>query len=471
MLQLFNTATRRLQNFRPIKPAVRMYTCGPTVYAPAHLGNFRSYIFADILKRTLEYNHWRVKQVMNITDVGHLTGDSDDGDDKIARAAREQRKTAWDIATEYTELFLDDAAKLNIEPPTHLVKATDHIKEQIALVRLLERKGFTYKTSDGIYFDTAKFPAYGKFAHLDVKGLRGGERIAVGEKRNKTDFALWKFSPAGAKREMEWPSPWGVGFPGWHIECSALARKYLGQPFDIHTGGIDHINIHHTNEVAQSVAAYGKPLAHFWLHNDFLVFPAVAGSKRMGKSERNIITVADVIARGLDPLSYRYLCLTTHYRKKLEFSWDALQAADTGLKNLRELAINPPLTHSTSSGQVIRGVRGSYNSGLDKKFLSALNNDLDTPQALAWVWKVAKSADPKKQDLLKAFDRVLGLNLFVKEKSVKIPPAVQALVQQREQARLTRDWTKADTLRKKITAAGFTVQDTAEGPKIKIIKP
>jgi cysteinyl-tRNA synthetase len=299
MLELYKTMDREKKLFNPIAPStVSLYTCGPTVYNYAHIGNLRTYVFEDVLKRVLQYNGYQVNHVMNITDVGHLTDDADSGIDKMEKGAAREGKSAWDIAKFYTEAYQHDLANLNIEPPTTWCKATDHIPEQIALIQKLEHKGFTYRTPDGIYFDTAKLPDYGKLAKLDLKHLQAGTRVDIGEKKNPTDFALWKFSDYDTKRQMEWDSPWGIGFPGWHIECSAMATKYLGQPFDIHCGGIDHIPVHHTNEIAQSEVAEGKPLANYWLHGEFLLID----NDKMAKSGENFITLQTIKDKGINPL-------------------------------------------------------------------------------------------------------------------------------------------------------------------------
>jgi len=313
-LKFYNTLTRKLEDFNPLNPPnVGLYTCGPTVYMYAHIGNLRTYIFEDILKRVLLANNYKVNHVMNITDVGHLTSDADTGDDKLEKEAIKENKNAWEIAAFYTAAFQKDLEELNIIPPDIWCKATDHINEQIELVKKLESKGFTYRTDDGIYFDTSKVADYGKLAGLDIEGLRAGIRVEmVAGKKNPTDFALWKFSPTNVKRQMEWDSPWGKGFPGWHIECAAMSMKYLGETFDIHCGGIDHIPVHHTNEIAEAESATGKPFVKYWLHGEFLELK----EGRMGKSEGNAILVSTLKEKGFDPLSYRYLVLNTHYRKR-----------------------------------------------------------------------------------------------------------------------------------------------------------
>src|SRR2546429_2982032 len=332
-LTLYDNYARALRPFVPLKPGgdVGLYTCGPTVYDYQHIGNYRTFLFEDTLRRVLEWNGYRVKHVMNVTDVGHLTSDADTGEDKMEKGARRTVMNDTATAEIYTNAFRDDLTLLAIEAPTILSRATDHIPEQIAFIADIEKNGFTYRTSDGIYFDTSKQPDYGYLARLDKAGLEAGRRVDVGEKKHATDFALWKFSPPGAKRQMQWESPWGVGFPGWHIECSAMAQKYLGDYFDIHCGGEDHIPVHHTNEIAQTEARVGTRLANFWMHGYFLVL----NDAKMAKSEGGFLRVQTLIDKGYDPLAYRYLCLTGHYRSQLNFTWEALDAAATGLDRMR----------------------------------------------------------------------------------------------------------------------------------------
>lgn len=469
MLHLWNTASRSLEEFHPLHPPnVGLYTCGPTVYWNAHIGNMRSYVFEDILQRTLELEGYAVRRVMNITDVGHLTSDEDEGEDKIEQAAAKEQKTAMEIAATYTERFLDDARKLNIKIPSapYLCKATEHIAEQIELIQELEKKGFMYTTSDGIYFDTSKFSSYGRLSGQKLEEKEEGARVAANpEKRHKTDFALWKFSVKKSppyeggdegvlsKRQQEWKSPWGTGFPGWHIECSAMSRKYLGQPFDIHCGGVDHIAVHHENEIAQSEAGYGIKLANYWLHNEFLT---VDGQK-MSKSLGNIYTIGDIKARGFDPLALRYLYLGTHYRQKQNFTWNALTAAQHALTKLRKT------------------VREWKNPAIgcaeyEAHFKSALEDDLNTPAALAIVWKLiddASSATSAKAASLLYMDRVLGLSLdAVIAHPWEVPEAVTHVLALRQEAREQKKWTESDRLRSDIEAMGWTVEDTPQGQKV-----
>lgn len=460
MVKFFNTLGREKQEFTPLHDnKVGMYSCGPTVYGYAHIGNLRAYIFADVLKRTLARNGLEVIHIMNITDVGHLTGDRDMGEDKLEKAAKAERKTAWEIASFYTDAFLNDIKELNIILPDRMPKATDHIKEMIKIMEALEKNGFTYRTSDGIYFDTEKLPDYGKLAKLDIEGLKEGARVEPNpEKKNPTDFALWKFSPdpstsSGPKRQMEWDSPWGVGFPGWHIECSAMSAKYLGQPFDIHTGGIDHIPVHHTNEIAQSEAAYGKPLANFWLHNEYLI----VGEKRIGKSEGNQIYLEDVKNKGISPLAYRYFVLQGHYRSKLNFTWEALEGAQNTLDNLY-----------TAIADVKRPKIGCAE--FEEEFFAAMNDDLDSPKALAVMWNMIHSDYPSEAKLqsLIEFDKILGLSIKSTWEELRrpLPDEIKSLVSMREQARRHENWDEADKLRKQIENQGFEIKDTDSGPKI-----
>ena len=467
MLKLWNTASRSLEEFKPISPPhVGMYTCGPTVYWTAHIGNLRTYVFEDVLQRTLELEGFDVKRVMNITDVGHLTSDEDEGEDKIEAAAAKEGKKAADIAAYYTQRFLEDARKLNIAipKPPYLCKATEHIAEQIDLIKTLESKGFTYQTSDGIYFDTSKFPPYGTLSGQRLEEKEEGARVAVNtEKRNKSDFALWKFSPQATpdsrltiptpRRQQEWPSPWGIGFPGWHIECSAMSRTYLGQPFDIHCGGIDHIPVHHENEIAQSEAAYGVKLANYWMHGEFLL---VDGHK-MSKSVGNVYTIPDIEAHGADPLALRYLFLGTHYRQKQNFTWEALQSAQNALGKLR---------NTIRSWETSEIGCAEYEGNFKK----ALEDDLNTPVALSVMWKLVD--DPKfptgaKAATIEWMDRVLGLSLSnIIGYRFAVPAAVTEIVTLREEARSRKNWEEADRLRDEIATLGWNVEDTKEGTSL-----
>ena len=457
-MKLYNTLSRTIEEFKPIKDKkVGLYTCGPTVYNYAHIGNLRTYIFEDVLKRVLQYNGYKVKHVMNITDVGHLTGERDMGVDKMEKGAAREGKSAWEIAEFYTQAFKKDMAALNIEEPDIWCKATDNIPEQIDLIKKLEAKGFTYKISDGIYFDTSKFKDYNKLSHQKLAELQEGARVEINEeKRNPTDFALWKFSPKDQKRQMEWDSPWGIGFPGWHIECSAMSMKFLKDQLDIHCGGVDHIAIHHTNEIAQSEAATGKKFFNYWIHGAFL---NISGGKKMAKSDDNFLTLENVIIKsGLNPLAYRYASFLTHYRKPMEYNEEGIQAAQNALDNL----IKQVISLGTKKGKV--------NADFKTKFIEVINDDLNMPQAIAVVQELLKSklSDADKLATILDFDKVLGLGLDkVKEEKVEIPKEVQELVKEREEVRKNKDWQKSDELRDKIGALGFTVEDTNEGQVIK----
>ncbi len=454
-IKLYNSLTRKTEEFKSLKKSkAGLYTCGPTVYNFAHIGNLRTYIFEDILKRVLLYNKYKVKHVMNITDVGHLTSDADEGEDKMEKGAIREGKTSWEIATFYTEAFKKDLAELNILEPEIWCKATDHIKEQIKLIKKLEKNGFTYKTADGIYFDTSKLPDYGKMANLKNQDLRAGARIDIGDKKNTTDFALWKFSPKIAQRQMEWKSPWGVGFPGWHIECSAMSVKYLSQPFDIHCGGIDHIPVHHTNEIAQSEAINGKPLANYWLHGEFLL---IAGGDKMAKSGENFLTLEEIKKRGFSPLAYRFFLLQAHYRKQLTFSWEALESAQNGLKHFYE-----------SVRTIAKNDRALDDRPLEEEFLSRINNDLDLPGALALIWEKMKEKKINLSTLLQ-FDQVLGLKIQeeLNKKEEVVPENILKLVEERKTARENKDWLESDRLRDEIKKLGFEVEDTKNGMTIK----
>ena len=399
-LKLYNSLTRSKDEFEPIKPGeVGLYTCGPTVYNFAHIGNLRTYIFEDILKRVLQYNGYRVNHVMNITDVGHLTGDRDMGEDKMEKGALREGRTAWEIADFYTRAFKSDIQKLNILPPDIWVKATDTIDEQIALIQTLEEKKFTYRTGDGIYFDTSRFKDYTKLSHQRLEALQEGARVEKNpEKRNPTDFALWKFSPEGAQRQMEWPSPWGTGFPGWHIECSAMSMKYLGDQLDIHCGGTDHIDVHHTNEIAQSEAATGKNFFNCWMHGAFLI---ITGGKKMAKSEGNFLTLENAfIKAGIHPLVYRFAAFQTHYRKPMEYSDESVQSARNGLQHLQNQV--------RQVGAAGRDPENIISSEHQAKFLDAVNDDLNMPRAMAAVQDLLKSNidDRMKYTTVLEFDRV-----------------------------------------------------------------
>jgi len=457
-LYLFNSLTRKKEIFVPINPpGVGMYSCGPTVYLFSHIGHMRRYVGDDILKRVLLLNGYKVKHVMNITDVGHLTSDADSGEDKIEKRAKETGKSAWDIAKFFESQFFVSTDALNIIRPEIICRATDHIKEQIDMIRQIEARGFSYKTDDGIYFDTSKLPSYGRLTR-GKEGIKAGVRIDVSGKKNPTDFALWKFSPKNSKRQMEWESPWGMGFPGWHIECSAMSTKYLGETFDIHTGGIDHIPIHHTNEIAQSEGASGKAPVRFWLHHEFL---QVNGQK-MAKSLGNVYTVDDLKQKGFDPLALRYLFLTAHYRDPLNFSWESLTSASMALTKLRDYFISFKDGHRTT----LSSEKGQKIEHFEEAFRKAIGDDLNTPRALAVLWEGLKSNIPSedKYDMALSFDEVLGLGLNkISQVKLIIPEEINKLVVQRESLRKEGRFEDADEIRKTIEKLGFEIKDTPDG--------
>jgi cysteinyl-tRNA synthetase len=463
---LFNTLGRKKQEFTPIEDGkVGVYCCGPTVYNYAHIGNLRAYFFEDILKRVLLYNGYDVTHIVNITDVGHLVSDDDEGEDKMEKGSRREGKTVWEIADYYAETFIKDIQDLNILLPTRWCKATDNIKEQIDLIECLEKKGFTYVTSDGVYFDTAKFPDYGKLALLDIEGLEEGKRISFSdEKKNKTDFALWKFSPGDQKRQMEWKSPWGTGFPGWHIECSAMSMKFFGETFDIHCGGIDHIPIHHTNEIAQAEACTGKPFVRYWLHGEFLI----EEKGKMSKSKEEFLRLPVLINKGYSPMDYRYFLLMTHYRKKIKFSFENLDAARNGLNNLKEIISE---VKKISGNDEIQSVK---TAEYINKFTECINDDLNVSEGLALLWEVLKNDNlnpGEKLYLINDFDKVLGLKLneVTAAGTDKVPQEILELVEKRKEAKKLKDFASSDKIRDEIKALGYEILDK-KGGEVKIKK-
>jgi cysteinyl-tRNA synthetase len=462
-LKLFNTLSRKKEAFKPLEDKfVKLYTCGPTVYNYAHIGNLRTYIFEDILKRVLLYNAFRVEHVMNITDVGHLTSDADTGEEKMELASKREGKSAWQLAEFYTKAFQKDLELLHIIFPNVWSKATDYIKEQIELVKQLEDKGFTYVIpDDGVYYDTSKFKNYGKLAKLDVEGLKAGARVELSAgKRNPTDFALWKFSPKNQKRQMEWESQWGIGFPGWHIECSAMSMKLLGNQFDIHCGGIDHIPVHHTNEIAQSEAVTGKKWVKYWLHGEFLIMD----KGKMSKSAGDFITLQTLIDKGYDPLDYRYFAIGAHYRSKLNFSFEAMETAKNAWNSLKDKVRELRVNHTTK-----------MNASFEKHkadFLKAINDDLNMPMAMSAVWAVIKDetlGSHERLQLLEDFDRVLGLGIseIAAAQTQPLTPELEAMVHERAEARKKKDFKKSDQLRKHLLSHGIVVEDTPDGQKWK----
>lgn len=474
-LVLYNTRERKKTTFVPLdteQQLVKMYTCGPTVYNYAHIGNLRTYVFEDILKRTLLFYGFKVKHVMNITDVGHLTDDADHGEDKMEKGAHREGKTVWDIAERYTLAFQKNLKDLNILDPDVWCKATAHIPQQIALIQKLEEKGLTYRLEDGIYYNTAQFPEYKNFARLDIENIKAGARVEMVEgKKNPTDFALWKFSPQnGPKRQMEWDSPWGIGFPGWHIECSAMSMHYLGEQFDIHCGGIDHIPVHHTNEIAQVEAVTDKLWVNFWLHGEFLVVQSTQDkegeAKRMGKSEGNFLTLEVLKSKNYHPLAYRYFLLNAHYRSQLVYTEDAMQSAQRGFLNFREKIIQ--LREAAAFSQEAK--RMIHEEYIDQ-FFQAIGDDLNSPQALATAWKVLADSNlsaTEKLHTLEKLDEVLGLGIAqMKTQNEEIPSEIAQLLEQRIQARKEKDWKKADILRDQIKKMGYEILDGKEGIKVK----
>lgn len=452
-LQLFDTYERKVRPFEPLTPGkVGVYACGPTVYNFAHIGNLRTYLFEDLLKRVLLRNGYEVNHIINITDVGHLTSDADTGEDKMELGAKRTGMTAWELAAFYTDAFQKDLKRLNVLDPSVWCKATDHIEEQITFIKELEEKEFTYRTGDGIYFDSRKLDNYGYLARLDIEGLQAGARVDQGERKFVTDFALWKFSPEDEQRQMEWDSPWGRGFPGWHIECSAMSAKYLGDYFDIHCGGEDHIPIHHTNEIAQTEAARGTRLANYWMHGYFLQLD----NAKMAKSSGEFLTLDVVEEKGFSSLAYRYFCFSAHYRTQMSFSWASLDAAQRTLNRLYETAWN-------------WGEPGEVSADYLARFDACLNDDLNMPRALAVLWELVRSeeADSVKKATLLACDDVLGLDIANwAPAEIEVPDEVRALVQAREEARAAKDWGRADELRKQVSDLGYVIEDTKEGAKI-----
>ena len=458
-LYFYNTLIRKKEEFEPIeKGKVGFYSCGPTVYWYQHIGNLRTYVFNDILKRVLKYNNYDVNHVMNVTDVGHLTSDADEGEDKMEKAAKKEGKTASEIADHYLKVFKEDFKKLSITEPDTWCKATEHLKEQISMVKKLEEKGYTYKTKDGIYFDTSKLKDYGKMAIINEEGLTAGKRIDMGEKKNKTDFALWKFSEKPGIRQQEWDSPFGLGFPGWHIECSAMSIKYLGEQFDIHTGGEDHIQIHHTNEIAQSEAAFGKkPWVKYWLHGAFLTFKG----EKVSKSKGGLFTISELEKKGYEPLSYRYFCLMAHYHRPLAFSIEALEGAQNSYHNLKNKLLG--LLEEEDETKTKEDLLKKYK----EEFHKEINDDLNMPKALAIVWAVIKDKNVNSKDkyaMIIEFDEILGLNLKeLKKEEEKISEDIKSLIEEREEARKNKDWEKSDKIRDQLKEEGIILEDTPKG--------
>lgn len=455
-IHLFNTLGRKKEAFAPLVPGkVGLYTCGLTVYGRGHIGNFRAFIMADLLRRMFEANAFVVTHIVNITDVGHLVGDLDGGEEKLQMMSEKTGESAWDIAAKFTALYFDDAKKCNVLTPTVSPKATDHIAEQIAMIETIEKNGYTYIIGDGVYFDTSKLASYGQLSGQSMDEKEGGSRVSIGDKKNPADFALWKFSPDDVQRHMIWDSPWGKGFPGWHIECSAMSEKYLGVPFDVHTGGIDHIAVHHENEIAQTLAARNCLEANVWIHNEFL---QIDGGK-MSKSLGNTYTIADLEEHGIHPLSFRLFVLGAHYRTPQNFTWEAVGASHAALGSIRDIVRELPKPQGTPDSEAM------------VKFMDRVNDDLDTPGALAIFFGALHDGQmeggTKAATLLK-MDEVLGLALEdVLARPVSVPAAIEKLVADRERARTKKDWKTSDAIRDEIATLGYVVEDTAKGQRVK----
>lgn len=465
-IRLFNTLTRKVEDFVPIKPNhMGFYSCGPTVYWDQHLGNMRTFLNNDILKRMFLANGYDVTHVMNFTDVGHLTSDEDTGDDKMEKGAARENMSVWEIAEKYIKNCLDDMDALNLMRPTYTPRATDHIKEQIELIQKLEKLGYTYEIpGDGIYYDTSKLPNYGELGGQNLAELRGGARIENNNKRNITDFALWKFSPKDTKRQMEWESPWGIGFPGWHLECSAMSMKYLGEHFDIHTGGQEHIKVHHTNEIAQSEPIVGKPWVHYWVHWAWLLLK----DGKMSKSAGSFWTVRTLIEKGYDPMAYRYLVLLGHYRQPVEFSFDSLDAASVGYKNIVRKVAD---LMSDKDNNIDKAVYDEWHD----KILTPVSDNLKTAETLVVFQELLKDKsvnNATKFALVKFVDELLGLQFADRAQKLldleqEVAPAeIQELAKNRMEAKKNRDFATADSLRNQIDSLGWSVVDMPAGYKL-----
>ncbi len=460
-MKIYNTLTRQKEEFIPIKPdKVTIYSCGPTVYNYAHIGNLRTYIFMDILRRTLKYNSYNLLNVMNITDVGHLVSDEDDGEDKMVKGAREQQKTPWEIAEYYTEVFMRDIVALNIDKPEIVPRATDHIQEMIAFVKGLLDNGYAYETSDGIYFDISKFEEYGKLSRLNLDDQMAGARVEVNdEKRHPADFALWKKAPK--EHIMQWESPWGMGYPGWHIECSAMGRKYLGDRFDIHTGGVDHIPVHHENEIAQSEALLGHTAVNYWMHGEFMM----VNNGKMSKSLGNAYTIDNLREKGFNPLAFRYMCLNAHYRNKLNFTWDVMQASQVSYDRFIEGA----LQHKEGTSEISKDVLNSFMND----FEGAVNDDLNIPKALGIAWNMVRYPEKSKDiyDLILRMDTIFGLgvkdSVHKAQEEPELDAEVEHLIEARQQARKDKNWKLSDEIRDKLKDMGIELMDTPQGVKWK----
>ena len=458
-VKLYNTLTKEKSNFVPLNGnEVRIYSCGPTVYNYAHIGNFRTYVFMDNLRRVLEYNGYTLKHVMNITDVGHLESDADEGEDKMEKAARKENKSPYEIAKFYTEAFFKDMDKLNIERPEIIAKATEHIPEMLEFAKEIVKNGYGYETSTAIYFDVSKLDKYPVLSNRNVEDQIAGARVEVDpEKRNPYDFAIWIKAPEN--HIMKWDSPWGLSYPGWHLECSAMSRKYLGEVFDIHTGGVDHIPTHHENEIAQSKGAFGKIPARYWMHVEFL---QVDGGK-MSKSMGNVYTISQLEEKGIEALAYKLFCYTAHYRTKLNFTFEGALASQKALNRLRESY----LKHQKGKDDV----NDKFLQECKEKFIEAVNDDINLPLAMGIVWELARHEVKSKKiaDLLLDFDRVLGLDLknsedyLNKQKEIDVPEEVKELIEKRKKARENKAWALSDEIRDELKEKGYIVKDTKAG--------
>lgn len=457
-IYFYNTLTKKKEKFIPLEEKkVKMYSCGPTVYKNATIGNMRTNLFQDTLRRVLRYNGYELKHVMNITDVGHLVSDGDEGEDKMLKSAREEHKTPLEIAEYYTKLFFNDLERLNIETPEVVCKATEHIKEMLEMVQKIIDRGFAYETSTAIYFDVSKLDEYGILSGINLEEQKSGARVDVDpEKKNPYDFALWIKAPEN--HLMKWDSPWGASYPGWHIECSAMSTKYLGEQFDIHTGGIDLIPTHHENEIAQSKGACGKIPAHYWMHGEYLL---INGGK-MSKSLGNVYLLDDIINRGYDPLTYRLFNFSCHYKGKLNFTWEGIEASAKSLTRLRD----GYQRHLGGTAEVSDEVL----IDMENRFHQAINDDLNMPLAMSVVWEAVKYPEKsiKIAKLLEKFDTVLGIKITEK-KEEEIPQDILDLVEQRKQARADKNWAESDRLRDLITEKGYSVKDTKDGVEVHAI--
>lgn len=461
-LKLYNTLTRKREDFKPLEGnTVRIYSCGPTVYNYAHIGNLRTYVFMDLLRRTLLWNGYSLNHVMNITDVGHLVSDGDEGEDKMQKTAREKKKTPWEIAEYFTDVFLKDIDRLHIDRPEIISKATDHIQEMIDFVKGLEDRGFAYETSDGIYFDISKFPEYGMLSRISLDDQQAGARVEVNdEKRHPADFAIWKKAPKD--HIMQWESPWGMGYPGWHIECSAMGLKYLGSEFDIHTGGVDHIPIHHENEIAQTCGLLGHPAAKFWIHGEFML----VNNGKMSKSLGNTYTIAQLADKGYDPIDFRYFCLNAHYRSKLNFTFEGMDSAKKSLRNLRNAVQNHKDSNIKTNEEEL--------SNLERQFSEAVNDDLNIPKALGIVWNIARREE-KSDDIYRLImkcDLILSLSLDkVPPSEEHVPeeadPEILSLIEQRTEAKKAKNYAEADAIRSRLLEMGIILEDTPSGVKFR----